>query len=65
MAQPMADTAIFFRQQAARCQRLAWCCSDDKTTESLRLMGEDFLLKAQQLESGQNDSVIEVKPIQS
>jgi hypothetical protein len=29
------------------------------------LMGEDFLLKAQQLESGQNDSVIEVKPIQS
>jgi hypothetical protein len=61
----MADTAIYFRQQAARCQRLAWCCSDEKTAESLRLMGEDYLLQAQQLERGQNDNVIEVKPIQT
>ena len=61
----MAETAIYFRQQAERCLRLAWCCSDERTSESLRLMAQDYLQKAQQLESGENDNVIELKPLQT
>ena len=59
----MADTAVYFRQQAARCQRLAWCCPDDKATESFRQMAEDYIKKAQELEGGENDNMITVQPI--
>lgn len=59
----MADNAVYFREQATRCQRLAWCCSDDKTAESLRQTAEDYIKKAQELEGGENDNMITVQPI--
>lgn len=61
----MTDSAIYFRQQAERCFRLAWSCADERTTASLRLMAQDFLEKAQQLEGGENDNLITVRPIKS
>ena len=61
----MPDSAIFYRQQAERCVRLARSCLDPRAAESLRLMAEEFMMKAATLEKGENDNRIELKPSQS
>jgi hypothetical protein len=61
----MPDSIIYLRQQAERCMRLARSSSDRRAAEALRLLGEDFMMKAAKLEKGENDNRIELKPSQS
>jgi hypothetical protein len=55
---------VYFRQQAERCRRLAAGCSDVKTSQSLRLMAEDYAARIAQTEESEPVEVMVITPRQ-
>ena len=43
--------AAYLREQAARCRRLAGATNDEKASAALRLMADDYELKAAEIET--------------